>query len=81
MRLESLAQWCGAFLAGFGVGGAPVGEEAEEIVNDFVAISQVDAEIADGDDAEHDLIEIAEFVKVGVLLLGSQASAPEGSAR
>lgn len=82
-RLEALAQWCGSFLAGLAAGLARRGaaslddcpDEVREIVRDFAAIAQVDAEAptADRDDeaAESDYVELEAFVKVGALLIRS----------
>ncbi len=85
-RLEALGQWCGSFLAGLAAGLARQGagslddcpEEVQEIVRDFSAIARVDAETSADDEtaaereaAESDLLELQEFVKVGVLLMMS----------
>lgn len=85
-RLEALGQWCASFLAGLAAGLARAGvtsleqapEEVREIVADFSAISHIDPEAppVDGrdrpeDDAEADYAELAEFVKVGALLIQS----------
>ncbi|MEQ8858340.1 MAG: UPF0149 family protein [Pseudomonadales bacterium] len=85
-RLEALGQWCGSFLAGLAAGLARRGtgslddcpDEVREIVRDLAAIAQVEAaqvEAADGatgaEAAETDFIELAEFVKVGALLIMS----------
>jgi uncharacterized protein len=81
-RLEALGQWCGSFLAGLGAAIAAGGGsfedypgEVREIVDDLTAISRIDAdEAAAGEateDAEADLLELEEFVKVGVLLIMS----------
>jgi len=99
-RLEALGQWCGSFLAGFAAGLARRGvgslddcpEEVREIVRDFSAIAQVDAddsveraaETRAADAAESDVVELEEFVKVGTLLImsslgSSPETAPDGS--
>jgi uncharacterized protein len=77
-RLEALGEWCGGFLTGFAAGLARRGqssldetpEEVREIVRDLAAIAQIDADSA-LDAAENDLVELEEFVKVGVLLIRS----------
>jgi uncharacterized protein len=85
LRVEALGQWCGSFLAGLAAALAGRGagnlddcpEEVGEIVADLTAISRIDAEAlseeADAglDGAEADLLELREFVKVGVLLIMS----------
>jgi uncharacterized protein len=89
-RVEALGQWCGSFLAGLAAGMAGRGagslddcpEEVREIVDDFTAISRIDAEALSEEaglqgaeaglqGAEADLLELQEFVKVGVLLIMS----------
>lgn len=80
-RLEALGQWCASFLAGFAAGLARRGatsledcpEEVREIVRDFSAIAQVDADAAGrgSEAAETDFVELEEFVKVGALLIMS----------
>jgi uncharacterized protein YgfB (UPF0149 family) len=80
-RLDALGEWCGSFLAGFAAGVARRGvgslddcpEEVREVVRDFAAIAQVDvaSAAASDDDAEEELMELEEFVKVGALLIMS----------
>ena len=87
VRLEALRTWCAAFLAGLASGLVARGmddleqlpDEVQEIVEDFSAIAEMDAESGDAlaseagsrDQAEAALVEIQEFVKVGVLLIAS----------
>jgi uncharacterized protein YgfB (UPF0149 family) len=87
-RLDALAAWCQSFLAGLAVGlsrrgidelgGLP--EEVQEIVQDMVAIAQLETELTgeDGEDGEDgetdpeaDFMELAEYVKVGTLIIRS----------
>lgn len=81
-RLSALAAWCQSFLAGLAVGlsrrgvdaleGLP--EEVQEIVQDMVAIAQLDTELAEEDaeaERETNFMELAEYVKVGTLLIQS----------
>ena len=100
-RLESVAEWCAGFLAGFGAAAAVRGlssfdtlpGEVQEIVDDLSAITDMDVQNVvlpldvagpesahrpeddqaesqfDADSAEADLMQIQEFVKVGVLLI------------
>lgn len=78
VRLEALGEWCSSFLTGLAAGLARRGtgsledlpEDVREIVRDLTAISQVDAEHAgEGEGPETDLVELEEFVKVGVLII------------
>ena len=76
-RAEALAQWSAGFLAGFGVRMANKGwdtlpEEAQEVIDDLTAVTELDVgQIAEADqeDSESDLLQVQEFVKVGVLLI------------
>lgn len=78
-RIEALSIWCGSYLAGFAAGLARRGvgsleecsEEVREIVGDFAAIAEVEPDAGGhtGESAEVDFAELAEFVKVGSLLL------------
>jgi uncharacterized protein YgfB (UPF0149 family) len=75
-RLSALAHWCQSFLEGLVVGlnrrgiaelGA-LPDEVQEIVQDMVAIAQLDTELAE-ENAETDFMELEEYVKVGTLLI------------
>lgn len=82
-QLEGLGSWTAGFLAGLVAGlsvvdsnMAALPEEAQEIIRDFSAIAQVGADLAlaeegEDNDAENDLAELQEFVKVGTLLIMS----------
>ncbi len=78
VRVEALAEWSAGFLAGFGVvmaqrdwGALP--DEAQEVVDDLTAVTELDFEHigggGEGESAESDLLQVQEFVKVGVLLM------------
>jgi uncharacterized protein YgfB (UPF0149 family) len=87
VRLEALRTWCSAFLAGLACGLAARGmddldelpAEAQELIEDFAAIAEMDSESGDAlaaeagsqQQAEAALMELQEFVKVGVLLIAS----------
>ncbi len=80
-RLAALAHWCQSFLTGFAAGlsrrgieslkGLP--DEAQEIIQDFAAIAQLETELADdeADEGEANFVELEEYVKVGALLIMS----------
>jgi uncharacterized protein YgfB (UPF0149 family) len=80
-RLEALGQWCQSFLTGFAAGLSRRGieslkalpEEAQEIVQDFAAVAQLETELAeeDAEDGESSFMELSEYVKVGALLIMS----------
>ena len=78
LRLEALAEWSGAFLAGFGAAMAEQGqdalpEEVLEVIDDLSAVTELDVSQTDEaggeESAEADLAQVQEFVKVGVLLI------------
>ena len=70
-RLVALGAWVRGFLEGMAlVGSRQLGEsspEIREIIRDFVAISQVDADEDGAEEDELQLAEVIEFVRVGVL--------------
>ncbi len=94
IRIHALAEWCEGFLVGFGNTGIDesfqFSEETSETLRDIASITQVaDDELET--DAENDLNELMEYVRVAVMNLyvefnsGSQESGsaplvnPEGS--
>ncbi|GAB2874644.1 UPF0149 family protein [Microbulbifer echini] len=69
-RTLALGHWCAGFLHGFGIGGAKVKllPTSEEALKDIGAIAQVDADHVDAsEEAEQQLIELQEYVRVAVL--------------
>ena len=71
-RLEALGLWCGGFLSGFGLaGGATDGldEDACSVLEDMVAIAEVDPESEAGEAGEGQFLEVSEYVRMGVLML------------
>ena len=78
VRVEAVAEWCGAFAAGYGACQTAAGDlmedgQSDELLADFVAISGAQAEEQDDEEAEAALVELTEYVKVGALLLVSGA--------
>lgn len=70
LRVEALAEWCAAFLAGFAALGQIVSsEEEEEILEDLAAISSADIDGVEAEEAERLYAEIVEYIRVTVLLL------------
>lgn len=69
-RVEALAEWCAAFLAGFAALGSPELSEGEaEIIEDLTTICGAEADDAGGEEAERSYAEIVEYLKVTVLTL------------
>lgn len=80
-RLEALVAWVRGFLegmalsAGSGLGQAP--EEIRELIEDMVAISQLSEEEDSGEEAEQQLLEITEYVRLGALAVFTEFNPPE----
>lgn len=78
-RIEALALWCHGFVAGLADAGVALdaagerrNEQIDEIVKDFLEISNVDSRIeADGDidEADFSYAELTEFVRVAVQIV------------
>ncbi len=70
-RATALGQWCQGFLAGFGqnAGGLDLSTEAKEVLQDLVAISQVQDALEESEDGESDYMEVMEYLRVAPLLL------------
>ena len=82
-RLQALAAWVRGFLEGMALaageklGQAP--DEIRELIEDMVAISQVE-ESDEGDEAaEVQLIDITEYVRLGVISVFTEFNPPEPS--
>jgi uncharacterized protein YgfB (UPF0149 family) len=71
-RGDALVDWCRGFLGGLGLGGVKarggLSEEGTEILHDLDAIAASHFSYDDADD-ENSLMEVFEFVRIGVLLL------------
>lgn len=69
-RVSALAQWCMGFLSGFGnqIGATKLSIDVTEVLEDYVAISNIDQEPA-ADDDERSYMEIAEYLRVSPLLV------------
>ena len=77
VRMAALAEWCQGILYGLGSGRlqdpAALGGEVSEIIRDFTAITQVDVNPDDAEEAsEEAYVELVEFVRVGTQLLFEQ---------
>lgn len=72
-RVESLGLWVRGFLEGLAIAaqGAlnKVSEDLQEILRDFVEISQLDSRVPESEEGEREFFEICEYVRIGVLNL------------
>ncbi len=80
-RLQALSAWVRGFLEGMALAaGQRLGEAPEdirELIEDLVAISQVE-EAGEGDEAsEVQLIDITEYVRLGVISIFTEFNPPE----
>lgn len=78
-RVSALAQWCQGFLTGFGlvIGDRKLPDEAQEILQDLASIAQIDDSAEESEDAEHDYMEVSEYLRVAPLnLLAATGSLP-----
>ncbi|WP_020410694.1 UPF0149 family protein [Hahella ganghwensis] len=73
LRVAALADWCRGFIEGLiSVKGPEMMEkspEVKEMLQDLLAIGEVDSEVSGTDEDEKQLLELSEFVKVAALNL------------
>lgn len=81
-RATALGQWCQGFITGFGLnaGGKDLSDEAKEVLQDLVAISQVQEALEESDDGESDYMEVMEYLRVAPLLLYTELAKPAAPA-
>lgn len=81
LRAESLSRWCQGFLAGLALGGLDkdwtLAPEMQEFLQDVVEISRLDFNTGDNaEDSEVAYAEIAEYLRMGVLLINAELCPP-----
>ena len=81
-RQHCISTWCTGFLAGFGATGrfqdADLSEEVTEVLDDLARIAALDdQEIPDDEENEADLMEIAEYVRISVVLVYTECATGE----
>ncbi|MCO7517712.1 YecA family protein [Pseudomonas guariconensis] len=81
-RAAALGQWCQGFITGFGLnaGGKELSGEAKEVLQDLVAISQVQDALEESEDGESDYMEVMEYLRVAPLLLYTELAKPAAPA-
>ncbi len=77
VRVQGIAEWCGAFAAGYGAQPVAEDEQGEELLRDFIAISGAEADDEDDETAEAALWELEQYAKVGALLLATGGAAAD----
>ncbi len=81
-RLSALRDWCQGFLYGFGLGGEALGTrlspQTGELLHDIAEFTRLDTAVAEND-AENQaaLIEIEEYLRVGVMLIRDELRATD----
>lgn len=77
-RADAMVDWCRGFLGGFGLAGtaahAALSDEAQEILRDMGTIAASSFDFDNPDEDEDALIEVQEFVRIGVLLLHTECA-------
>lgn len=72
-RAEALIAWVSGFLEGLSMAAGStlvtVDAELQEVLRDFVEITQLDTAIMQNETTEKELFEVCEYVKIGVLSL------------
>ena len=77
IRLEGIAQWAQGYLMGLSLAGikkfSDYSEEVSEFVEAMATISNADDyELADDDSDEEAIVELIEFIRIGVLLVNEE---------
>ena len=74
-RTDAVAQWCTGFASGIGLSGraaSDLGQDAREFLEDVTRIAQ--AEVTSEEDDEAAFAEVVEYLRVGTLLVRTEAS-------
>ncbi|MDX1610341.1 MAG: UPF0149 family protein [Halofilum sp. (in: g-proteobacteria)] len=75
-RTRALADWCDGFVFGVGASGrraSDLPEQSAEFLNDAMRIAEADVDAAGGETDEAALAELTEYVRVGVMLIRTEA--------
>lgn len=79
-RVQALAAWVRGFLEGLALTAGPTLAQAEgdmkDLLQDLVAIAQIDEDTGDSEDGERDLMEVAEYVRMAALSLFAEFNRP-----
>ena len=82
VRMQALGQWCEGFYLGLGIAGIndldKLPEDSREIVSDMIDIAQIEVDADDiGEEDEVAYTEVAEYLRVGVLLIHEELLTPK----
>ena len=84
LRVESLANWCGGFVQGFLHDGEQqlraFPESVREPFADIMKISRIDIGVTGRGGAEHQLVEIEEYLRVAAQLIFDELNPPARAA-
>ena len=84
-RADAMVDWCRGFLGGFGLAGtaahAQLSEEAQEVLRDLGTVAASSFDFGNETEDEDALIEVQEFVRVAAMLLHTECTAHDPSAR
>lgn len=77
-RTRAVSDWCGGFLAGFGMTGRyrddELAGELREVFQDLARIAAISEDVPDDDDNEVDLTEIIEYVRMAALMVFTECA-------
>lgn len=84
-RVEALAHWCQGFIHGLGAGNLdpelPLPEEVQELIRDFGEIARAVLDDEDDEEGEAALVELVEYVRVGVQVIFDACASGHGAGR
>lgn len=80
-RSVALGQWCQGFLSGFGgsIGNRKLSEEAQEVLQDYVAVAQI-TEDDQAEDDERSFMEVSEYLRMTAVFLYTECNPPAAAA-
>jgi uncharacterized protein len=84
-RVQSLNEWCGAYIGGLGLGGfahiKELSKDARSALKHFEQIARTEVELDDDEEGnENALMELTEFAKVSVLMLYAEIALMQAKA-
>ena len=70
IQADTLVQWCNGFISGLGLSKLSTKEEEVlEMIKDISEVSKLDIELSSSEENAKDLLEIIEYVRIGVLFI------------